>query len=250
MNEVKSGGFAIDIGKNVTLNLHNAPSLAGISSMATRLLLLELSRDFERMSGSKVHFESVGGVEAARRVTTGEAFDVVLLASDAIDKLIATGHVMSDSRTDIVCSPVVIAAKQLATLRRIDSVETMREAVLAAAGIGYSTGPSGTELLQLFDKWGILPQLQDRLVQAAVGKPVGQMVADGVVELGFQQFSEMMHFPGVFACPLPAKCAIISRFTAGICSTSRVPESARDLIAYLASGASAESKNRYGMQPA
>jgi molybdate transport system substrate-binding protein len=40
-----------------------------------------------------VRFEAVGGVDAAKRVAAGEAFDVVVLAADAIAKLEAAGHV-------------------------------------------------------------------------------------------------------------------------------------------------------------
>ena len=49
------------------------PSLSGISSMATRGLLAELSADYTRHSGVAVRFEAVGGVDAAARVAAGEA---------------------------------------------------------------------------------------------------------------------------------------------------------------------------------
>ena len=54
------------------------PPITGISSMATRQLLAELSSEFTRQSGLPVQFESVGGVDAARRVQAGEAFDLVV----------------------------------------------------------------------------------------------------------------------------------------------------------------------------
>ena len=46
-----------------------------------------------QQTGSTVAIQSVGGVDAAKRVQAGEAFDAVFLASDAIDRLIASGHV-------------------------------------------------------------------------------------------------------------------------------------------------------------
>ena len=66
-----------------------ATPLQGISSMATRQVLAELVAAYAQQSADPVHSESVGGVDAARRVQAGEAFDVVILASDAIDKLAA-----------------------------------------------------------------------------------------------------------------------------------------------------------------
>ena len=74
-----------------------ATPLQGISSMATRQVLAELVAAYAQQSADPVHIESVGGVDAARRVQAGEAFDVVILASDAIDKLAASGLVRAGS---------------------------------------------------------------------------------------------------------------------------------------------------------
>ena len=140
---------------------------------------------------------AVGGVDAAKRVTAGERFDVVILAADAIDKLIAGGSVLSDSRVDLVRSPVAIAVREGAPLPEVSSEESLRQAVLAATSLGYSTGPSGNALLKLFERWGIAEQLRSRIVQAPAGVPVAQLVAEGRVELGFQQLSEMLAAPGI-----------------------------------------------------
>ena len=59
--------------------------------MATRQVLAELLAAYEQQTGQRAAIEAVGGVDAAKRVQAGEAFDVVVLASDAIDKLIAAG---------------------------------------------------------------------------------------------------------------------------------------------------------------
>ncbi|NLD70249.1 MAG: ABC transporter substrate-binding protein, partial [Limnobacter sp.] len=56
-------------------------TITGISSMATRQVLAELAAAWEQRSGMAVAIESVGGVDAARRVQGGEVFDLVVLAS-------------------------------------------------------------------------------------------------------------------------------------------------------------------------
>ena len=65
----------------------------------------------QRDEGQAVAIESVGGVDAAKRVQAGEAFDVVILASDAVDRLVASGHVQPGSRVDLVRSPVAVAVR-------------------------------------------------------------------------------------------------------------------------------------------
>jgi len=64
---------------------------------------------FGQRTGGSAVIESVGGVDAAKRVLAGEAFDVVILASDAIDKLLAAGRVVAGSKVDLVHSGVAVA---------------------------------------------------------------------------------------------------------------------------------------------
>src|SRR5207247_4401119 len=83
----------------------------GMSAMAARALLAELARAYEARSGSKIAIESVGGVDAALRVQAGEALDVVVLARDAIDWLLAAGHLVPGSEVDLVRSGVAVAVR-------------------------------------------------------------------------------------------------------------------------------------------
>lgn len=225
--------------------------ITGISSMATRALLAELASAYEARSGVAVAIESVGGVDAARRVQAGEAFDVVVLASDAIAKLAAAGRVLPGSVVELVQSGVAVAVKAGAPRPDLSSESSVEAAVLAAKSIGYSTGPSGTALLELFERWGIAGRLEGRLVQARAGVPVGTLVASGEVELGFQQRPELIHLPGItLVGDLPPAIRIDTTFSAGVCTASAQPEAARTLLAFFASPETAEAKRRQGMAPA
>jgi len=218
--------------------------------MATRQVLAELAAEYERQSGVKVAIESVGGVDAARRVAAGEAFDVVLLAADAVDKLVAAGHVLP-GRVDLVRSPVAIAVKAGVPLPDIASEEAVKQAVLAARSLSYSTGPSGAHLVKLFERWGLTAQIQGKLVQAPPGVPVGSLVARGEVELGFQQLSELMHLSGITVVGLlPPAIEFITTFSAGLGVHGQQPEAVRAMLAWLASPDTAAAKRRHGMEPA
>lgn len=227
------------------------PVLHCISSMATRLLLADLCAQWHQHGGAEAQVESVGGVDAARRVAAGEVFDVVVLADDALGKLQAAGHVLAGSRAGLVHSGVAVAVRAGAPRPDIGSEAALREAALAARSIGYSTGPSGSALLQLFERWGLTERLRGKLRQAPPGVPVGSMVAQGEVELGFQQLSELMHLPGIDVIgPLPPGCAIVTTFSAAVCARSAHAEAARALIDFMQSPATAELKRRHGMDPA
>jgi molybdate transport system substrate-binding protein len=223
------------------------PTITGISSMATRALLAELVAAY----GAPVAIESVGGVDAAKRVQGGEAFDVVVLASDAIDKLVVAGHVVAGSKVDLVHSGVAVAVKAGAAHPDIASEEAVRRAVLAAPTLGYSTGPSGVQLAKLFERWGIAQEIAPRIVTAPPGVPVGALVARGDVALGFQQLSELMSLQGIDVLgPLPPAIQITTTFSAGVCAASTQPDAARALLAFLASPEVAPIKQRHGMETA
>jgi molybdate transport system substrate-binding protein len=225
--------------------------LRGISSMATRQVLAELASAYTQRTGTGVSLEAVGGVDAAKRVHAGEPFDVVILASDAIDKLLASGHAVAGSRVDLVRSGVAVAVRAGAPRPDLRTEESLKQAVLAAPTIGYSTGPSGTALLKLFERWGIAEQVRQRTVQAPPGVPVGSLVAGGEVALGFQQYSELMHLEGIEVVGmLPEPVQINTIFSGAVCGAVSQPEAVRSLLAFMASPETADIKRRHGMDPA
>jgi len=227
------------------------PTITGICSMATRALLAELATAYEAGGGTKIAIEEAGGIDAARRVQAGEAFDVVVLAAEAIDRLVAAGRVVAASKTDLVRSGVAVAVRAGAPRPDIGSEAALRAAVLAAPTLGLSTGPSGVQLARLFERWGIAEAIAPRLVTAPPGMPVGTLLARGEVALGFQQLSELLHIEGIDVIgPLPAAVRIVTTFSAGVCTASARPEAARALLAFLASPAAADAKRRQGMEPA
>ena len=230
--------------------MNASPTLRGISSMATRALLADLMAAQAPGGGPGVTMESVGGVDAARRVAAGEAFDVVVLASDAIERLLAQGHLRAGSRVDLVRSCVAAAWPSGQAAPDLSSEAALRAAVLVAPSLGYSTGPSGTALLQRFAQWGIAEQVQPKLVQASPGVPVGSMVASGQVALGFQQLSELMGLPGIEHALLPEAAKIETVFSGAVATSSTQPDAVVQLLTRWSAADTASIKARHGMEPA
>ena len=220
--------------------------------MATKPLLADLVQLFKAQAPQwDVQVESVGGVDAAKRVQAGEAFDGVVLASNAIDNLLADGKLIAGSRVDLVHSGVAVAVPAGAELPDISTEAALKQAILSARSLGYSTGPSGVQLAKLFERWGITGQIQDRIVQAKPGVPVGALIAQGEVALGFQQLSEMRGVPGITVLgPLPDAVQITTTFSGGVAATSTHPEAVRALLAFWASAACREAKLQHGMDAA
>jgi molybdate transport system substrate-binding protein len=229
-------------------------TLKGISSMATKQVLASLTKAYFAKTSITVNIESVGGVDAAKRVTAGESFDIVLLGSDAIDKLIAAGHVREGSRVDWVKSPISIAVRTGAAAPTISSAQAVKDAVTQAHTISYSTGPSGVYLNQLFERWGMTEQLKTKLVQPPPGTSVGSLIASGKVDLGFQQLSEMVGVAGINVLGnLPTDIAYITTFSSGIPSkldaaqSQAANQAVKGFQAFLASKEAEAIKREQGM---
>jgi molybdate transport system substrate-binding protein len=222
-----------------------------ISSMATRKLLDELAAQYTGATGQSVSCSAAGGVDVAKRVRAGEYTDVVVLADNVIDKLIAEGHLLTGSRVNVVRSGVAVAVPATDPVPDLSSEESVRLAVLAAPTISYSTGPSGVYLEQLFTRWGIFETVKPRIVVPPPGVPVGSLVADGRVALGFQQLSELLGLEGVVvAGPLPPAIQTITVFSGAVSAQSRTPAAAAALLAQLGAPATAAVKQRHGMDGA
>lgn len=221
-----------------------------VSSMATRAVLAELARSFTARAAQPVAIESVGGVDAAKRVRQGDTFDVVVLAGHAIDELLVAGHLRAGTKVDVLRSGVAVAVRAGAPRPVIDTADALKRAVLAARTIGRSTGPSGVKLTELFDHWGISDIVRDRIVVAPPGVSVGALIARGTVELGFQQLSELMHVDGVDVVgPMPPSVRIVTTFSAAVGATSSRCDSARAWLSYITSPEAAAAKQRRGMEP-
>jgi molybdate transport system substrate-binding protein len=222
-----------------------------ISSMATRHVLNELAELFQRRHPYHLVVESVGGVVAAGRVRAGEPFDVVVLAADAIDSLTSEGWILAAGRVDVVHSDMAAAVRKGAPRPDISNEALLRDAVMAARRIGYSSGPSGTRLEQLLERWGVAAEMRSRVVSAPPGVPVSTLIADGRVELGFQQLSELIHEAGIdIVGPLPTETRAVTVFSAAPTSDTSHPSGIDAWLAFLTTAETDEVKWRHGTRPA
>lgn len=233
--------------------------MKAISSMATRHVLADLGAVAVAAGLPPVEIESVGGVDAEQRVSSGEAFDLVFLAADALARLAADGRVDAASITPLVRSQVAVAVPSgddepaaRSEIFAFANAAGMRAALCAASRIGYSTGPSGAALLQTIRDWGLMDALGSRLIQAPTGVPVAKLLADGEVDLGFQQLSEIVGQPAIrILGVLPSDCAIDTEFGGAVASLAPNPARARRLLEFFASEAVDQIKTRhsFSVQP-
>ncbi|GAA5210702.1 substrate-binding domain-containing protein [Streptomyces thinghirensis] len=220
----------------------------GLSSMATRPILTELSEHIRLAHGIPVRFKAAGGVETTRRVREGAEADLLVLADGALAALEKEGYLLAGTVRPLWVSQVVAAVPEGAPTPPLGSESDLRAALLSAKKIAYSTGPSGTALVDLISRLGLTDTLEDRLLQAAPGVPAGTLLSSGQADLAFQQHSELMDLPGVVVVgPLPGDTAISSLFSMGVLTSSTQPTRAREVLDLLRSDTATRTARARGM---
>ena len=196
---------------------------------------VELAPVFEKANKHKVSTTWAGTADVMKRMKAGEVFDAVILASDSLEDLIDTSRVMAGSRSDVARSLVGVGVKAGAPKPDISTTDAVKKALASAKSVVISSGPSGVYLNQLFDKLGIMAELKPKLKVTPSGVAVGDWLAKGEGELGFQQVSELIHYPGVqFVGALPQDIQKVTVFSGGVPAASREPDTARAFLQFLA----------------
>ena len=227
-----------------------AAEIKVLSTQATEEAYRELVPQFEQASGHKVSTIFTGTLDVQKRIAAGETYDLIIMAGPAIDDYIKAGKIVPGSRVDLAKSGVGVAVRGGAPKPDIGSTEALKKTLIAAKSIGYSTGPSGVYLTGLFQRLGLAEQVAPKLKQTPTGVFVGTLVASGEAEIGFQQVSELSHFPGVdFVGPLPADVQQTTAFASGIHVGAKEADAARAWVKFLTTPAAAAAYRRRGLEP-
>jgi molybdate transport system substrate-binding protein len=217
-----------------------------LSSLALKGVIEKFQPEFERALGPlELHFDATQAI--LPRVRNGERADLLILTTEAMDELQASGAV---ARAWVLgSSGVGVAVRAGAPKPDIGSVDSFERALLSAGSVAHSkVGASGIYFSQLLERLGIARKLKKRVV---VEKgPVGLVVARGEAELGVQQLCELAPVPGIeIVGPLPEAVQKLTYFSAGIPAAAADPEGALALVGLLRSDAARAGMVRGGLQP-
>ena len=222
-----------------------------VSSLAVKAAYLELAPQFEKSSGQKLATEWAGMVDIRKRLSAGEVVDAVIASAALIDEFIKAGRLAAGSRADLGKSGVTAAVRKGAPKPDIGSAEALKRALLGAKSILYSAGPSGVYLAELFKRMGIDEKLKATARQAPTGVFVGELIAKGEAELGFQQLPELLPVKGIdIVGPLPPEVQHMTVFSGGVHAQAPSADAARKWLAFFRSPANAAALKRHGLEPA
>jgi molybdate transport system substrate-binding protein len=223
-----------------------------LTSVALTSALDELAPQYERATGNKLKIGYSLIADIKKRIIAGETADVIILSRPAMDDL-AKQDKFTGSITNVVGTPVAVAARAGAAKPDISSVDALKHSLLAAKSIVYSDpakgGASGVYFASVIDRLGLTEQLKSRIILVP-GAQAADVIARGEAEIGVAQASEIVPVAGVqLVGPLPGEYASVTLFTAGIGATTKVPDAAKSLIQFLNGPVAAPVFKSKGFQP-
>jgi molybdate transport system substrate-binding protein len=215
----------------------------------------KIATRFEQDTGQRVTMSwgpSTGTSPEASpvRVRSGEVVDVLIMVSTSMDDLVATGHFVPLDRQDVAVSKIGVAVKEGQAPPDISTPAALRQTLLGARSIGFSEGASGTYVSTvLLEKLGIAREVQPKCHIVLGRKFVGAAVADGEVEIGIQQISELYLESGITVVgPLPDEVQKLSIVSAAVSAKAANINAARQFVAFLSSPFAAESMRASGLE--
>lgn len=227
-----------------------ASEIRVLSSIATREAYNELVPQFETSSGHKITTTWAGTTAIMQRMAAGEQHDLVIISGTEIDELIRQGKIAADSRVALARCGIGIAIRKGAPKPDLSSPDALKQALLAAKTVGYTSGPSGVYMGKLMERMGIADQIRPKFKSVPSGGTIGTIVASGDCEIGFQQVSEIVHIPGVdYAGPLPPEVQHVTVFCCGVQSGAAHADAARSLASFLSSPGAAAVMKKHGLEP-
>ena len=225
-----------------------------LSSGATTPAYLQLVPIFERQTGHRLVTDAistgVGPSAIPARIRRGEPGDVVLSAAATVDDLIKEGHVTRGSRVDLARSSIGMVVRKGAKKPDISTADALKRTLLDATSVAYSASVSGLYLVnELFPRLGVADAVAKKS-RRAENEPVGEIVARGEAEIGFQQISELMAVAGLdYVGPLPGETQRTTVFAAGVLTASRHPDAARAFIKFLQTADAVRVMQTSGLEP-
>lgn len=242
---------ALSASLEVTFSLVLVAAALGAAAKAAELRLLSasalhpaidaLTPDFEKTSGHKVTVDYGTAGAVADRVQKGEAADIILSSVPTIDRLQAQGKTLAADRVIIAKVGVGAFVRKGAPKPNISSRDAFRRAMLETKSIAYPDpaggGASGIYVAGLLEKLGIAKEMKPKTRLSTLGTLYTD-VANGDVEIGFNQVSEILAQPAIeLVAPLPPEIQNYTQFAPGVVTGSQQADAARALVEFLVSPA-------------
>jgi molybdate transport system substrate-binding protein len=230
----------------------SAAEVKVLTAGAFKPVVTEVVVAFEKQSGHKVTVENDTAGALLKRISDGEAFDLVVLTPGALDELTKSGKIATGSTARLARVAIGVAVKRGAPLPDIGTVAAFQSTLLAARAVAYidpaAGGSSGIYLSNLFEKMGIADRIKPKAVLVPGGLVALRLVNDQA-DIAIHQISEILAVPGaVLVGPIPAEIQNYTVYAGGLSANTKEADAARALLTALRSDSARDIMKSKGLE--
>jgi molybdate transport system substrate-binding protein len=214
-----------------------AAELKVLSGGAVKAALTELAAAWGHETGNRVTITYATTGASLQKLAAGEAADVFVLTTEAIEQLAAKGTLIAGTKVDVARVGIGVAIREGAPKPDISTPEAVKQTVLAAKSIAYMDpskgGTSGIHFTKVLEEMGIASVVKSKAVLVDTGF-AAERVATGEAEIVVHQISEILPVKGVsLVGPLPREIQKVTIYSAAVVTKSDAQEVATAFIASM-----------------
>jgi molybdate transport system substrate-binding protein len=229
----------------------NTAALRVLVSNGMKGTMEALQPQCEKAVGRPLAMEFSSTASLKKRIEMGEAFDLTVITTEAIDDLIKQGKLAGASRMEVGRSQLGIGIRAGAPKPDIRTPEALKKALQDAKSITYpQDGASRGAIEKMFERMGITADVKPKIILAPGSGPATESVAAGQAAMVITLFSEIVPTHGVeILGPLPGDYKLDIRFSAATSASSKNAEAAKALIAFVSGPKAAPVLKAKGIEP-
>ncbi len=222
-----------------------------LASNGVKAVLDEVLPQFERANRLRLATEFGTAASIKQRIEKGEAFDVVIVTSEAVDDLIKAGKVARVTRTDLARSGIGVGIRKGAPRPDIRTPEALKRTLLSSSSLTYAgDGASRVHIEKMIERLEIAESMRLKIALTQGSAQGLANVAAGKGDLAMTLISEILPVDGVeLLGPLPAEFQSYVSFAAAVSVDARNAEAGKALIEFLAGPSVAPTYKAKGMEP-
>lgn len=219
-----------------------------LCSNGLRAVVEAVTAPYERSSGHKLAVQFNSTTTLKQRIQGGEAFDVALLTTDAVDDLIASGALVRATRVDLARTGIGVGYRKGAPKPDVRTAQALRQVMMNAQSIAYTRdGASRPAVDRMWAQLKIADQVQPKIKLMPAGEPAPS-VARGDSQFVLTLISEILPVPGVeLAGALPEEFQSYVSFTAAASARAADLFQAQSVIDFVHGQQSAAAYKKNGM---
>jgi len=200
---------------------------------------------YQKASGHQVKITFNTAPEIRKRVSGGEAFDVVIAPPAALEEFAGAGKLAAE-RASLGRVGLGVAVRPGAELPDISSTDALKRSILQADSIVFNRASTGIYLENLLKKMGVYDEILSKTTRYPDAGAVMEHVLKGKgKEIGFGPVTEILLHKDKglkLVGPLPADVQNYTSYSAAPMTAAANAELARSFVRYLGG---AESKGLF-----